>query len=103
MRYRFPKRGETIFNDGWSFALLNGRTAEIYFKKKYGIWAHCYIDRDKFSKAEQHMIDSDTKKHIFSYRRGMYFDKLAGIKFRRVSERKIFSGPWRKWKKGKSL
>jgi hypothetical protein len=101
MRYRFSKKGDVIFNDGWSFVLLNGRPAEIYFKKGYGFWAHCYIAREKFSKVERRMIAIDTKQNIFSYRRGVYFDRLAGIKFRRASGRNILGRI--KTKKEKSL
>src|SRR3989344_2514426 len=90
MRYRFPKKGEVAFNDGWSFALLNNRLAEIYFKKNYGIWGHCYITRDKCSKAERRMVVADTKRCVFGYRRGVYFDQLACVKFRRVLPWNIF-------------
>jgi len=58
----------------WCFAIVNGRLAEIFFdkKKKNGIWGHCYVKREKYSKAEQKMIDSDIKKCKFTYRKGNY-------------------------------
>ena len=40
------------FNDGWCFAIVNGRLAEIHFDKKYGIYGHCYVKREKYSKRE---------------------------------------------------
>ena len=84
-------------NDGWAFAIINGRLGEIYFKKNYGIWAHCYINSKEFSKVEQHMINVDTKRNIFSYRDNIYFDKLTGIKFRHVSKNRIFGSASRKY------
>lgn len=68
------------FNDGWCFATVNGRLAEIYFKKKYGVHSHCYVKREEFNKREQKMIDADIKKCQFVYRKGYYLDKLTGIK-----------------------
>ena len=65
-------RGET----GWRFALLNGRLAEIYFvvgKGTSGIWAHCYVDKDKYDKSEKKMIAADIKKHQLIYRKRKYF------------------------------
>ena len=70
------------FNNGWCFALINGRTAEIYFNEKVGPYAHCCIERKEYSKREQKMIDFDIKKHQFSYRKGYYFDKLKKIRYK---------------------
>ena len=68
------------FNDGWCFAIVNGRLAEIHFDKKYGIYGHCYVKREKYSKREQKMIDTDIKKCRFFYQKGYYIDKLTGVK-----------------------
>lgn len=73
---------EIKFNNGWCFAIINGRLAEIYFDEKAGPYAHCYIERKEYNKREQKMIDADIKKCQFSYRKGYYFDKLKKIKFK---------------------
>lgn len=78
------------FNDGWCFAIVNGRLAEIHFDSKYGIWGHCYVERKEYNKKEQKMIDSDIKKYQFIYRKGYYFDKKLGTKQKVVPIRKIF-------------
>ena len=77
------------FNDGWSFAIVNGRLAEIHFKKGFGIWTHCYVKRSEFSKREQKMIDEDIKKCVFSYQKGFYYDKIRKLKFKVQSINKI--------------
>jgi len=74
------KKATVKFNDGWCFAIVNGRLTEIYFKKKYGIYAHCYVKREEFNKREQRMIDSDVKRCQFIYAKGCYIDKMRGIK-----------------------
>ena len=51
------------FNSGWCFAVVNGRLAEIYFDKKYGIYGHCYVKRNEFNKKEQKIINLDIKKY----------------------------------------
>jgi hypothetical protein len=67
------KKENTKLSDGWCFAIVNGRLAEIHFRKDSGIWAHAYVKRSEFStKREQKMIDIDTKKCVFSYRNGFY-------------------------------
>jgi len=78
------------FNNGWSFAIVNGRLVEIYFEKGIGFWAHCYVKRNEYSKREQRMIDVDIKKFIFSYRKGFYYDKIKKVKHKVPSRNKIF-------------
>lgn len=68
------------FNNGWCFAVVNGRLSEIYFDKKYGIYGHCYVKREEYTKKEQKMITADIKKYHFVYRKGYYIDKKRGIK-----------------------
>jgi len=68
------------FNSGWCFAVVNGRLAEIYFDKKYGIYGHCYVKRNEFNKKEQKIINSDIKKYQFTYRKEYYIDKKRGTK-----------------------
>ena len=74
------KKAQKQFNDGWCFAIVNGKLAEIHFKKGLGMWGHAYVKREEFSKTEQKMIDKDIKKYVFSYRKGHYYDKLRKIK-----------------------
>ncbi len=73
------KKKGTQCKDGWCFAMVNDRLAEIHFSKGIGIWGHAYVKRDQFSKREQRMIDTDIKKCVFSYRKGCYYDKLQKI------------------------
>lgn len=74
------KEGQLKFNDGWCFAIVNGRLAEIFFDKKYGIHGHCYVKREEYSKRERKMIDSDTRENHFIFRKHYYIDKKRGIK-----------------------
>ena len=99
-----PKQKPIIHGDGWCFAIVNGRLAEIHFKKKVGIWAHSYHDRKSYkTKAEQKMIDADIKKYRFTYRDGYYYDKVRGVKQKAPSERQVFpelydkKAKWYKW------
>lgn len=79
------------YNDGWSFAKVNGRLAEIHFDKKYGVYAHCYVNRKEYNgKREQKMIDADIKKYQFIYRKGYYLDKLTGIKSKAPKMEEVF-------------
>lgn len=84
------KKDNTKFNDGWCFAIVNGRLAEIHFKKGLGIWAHGYVKRSEFSKREQKMIDVDIKKYVFSYQKGFYYDKIRKLKHKVPNINKIF-------------
>ncbi|KKR53331.1 MAG: hypothetical protein UT90_C0010G0004 [Parcubacteria group bacterium GW2011_GWA1_40_21] len=70
---RTEKKNNIKYNDGWSFAIVNGRLAEINFAKGFGVWSHAYI-----------------KKCIFSYRRGYYHDKIRNIKSKAPSINEIF-------------
>ena len=60
----------------WSFAIVNNKLAEIYFKdgkKSSRICAHCYVRREDYkTKLEQRWIKKDTKHLRFSYRKGEY-------------------------------
>ena len=64
----------------WSFAIINGKLAEIYFDKPRGhlkFRGHCYVERSEFkTKAELKAIDEDTKKVRLSYRKGIYRNLL---------------------------
>ena len=84
------KRNNLKFKNGWVFALVNGRLAEIYSSSKFGIWAHSYIKRNEFSKEEQKIIDEDIKKYIFSYKKGLYYDKIRKLKYKVPEINKIF-------------
>lgn len=67
--------------DGWCFAIVNNRLAEIFFandhkKKKSTVWGHAYVKRDEFkTKKEQHQIDKDIKNAMFTYRNKKYTRK----------------------------
>jgi len=78
------------FNNGWCFSIVNGRLAEIYFIKKYGIYGHCYVERKKYNRREQRMIDTDIKKYQFVFSKGYYIDKNKGTKQKAPSIYKIF-------------
>ncbi len=64
----------------WSFALINGRLAEIYFEEKAGkikFFGHCYVKREDYkTKQEQKQIDKDVRHLKLVYRRGNYTRKL---------------------------
>jgi|SRR3989338_2232729 len=84
------KKIKPIFNDGWCFAVVNGRLAEIHFKRGLGIWAHSYVKRSEFNKREKRMIDVDIKKCRFTYRNKSYFDKDLKIWQKAPGIKKIF-------------
>ena len=88
---RTEKKNNIKYNDGWSFAVVNGRLAEINFAKDFGVWSHAYVERSSFKTTqEQKMIDIDIKKCIFSYRKGYYYDKIRNIKSKAPSINKMF-------------
>jgi len=62
--------------DGWQFAIVNNRLAEIYFDKKRGVWGHCYVKGEDYSKREQKMIDEDIKYARFVWRNKKYIRKI---------------------------
>ena len=61
----------------WSFAVVNGKLAEIHYdqmengtRKLYG---HCYVNKSEYkTKQEQKYIRDDTKKMRFSWRKKRY-------------------------------
>lgn len=69
-------------NNGWSFAIVNGKLAEIYFEKVKGklvFNGHCYVKKSEYkTKKEQKYIDEDTKKYVFSFKNGKYKDRNTG-------------------------
>ena len=69
-----PAREDTDF--AWSFALVNGRLAEVFFKIKKGktiIDGHTPVKREiYYRKHDQRLIDSDTKKYKLTFRKGVY-------------------------------
>src|SRR3989344_6336258 len=88
---KIQKKNNIKFNDGWCFAIINGRLAEIHFKKGLGIWAHAYVKCSEYStKKEQKMINEDIKKCIFSYRKGYYYDKIKKLKHTVTDINKVF-------------
>jgi hypothetical protein len=66
---------------GWSFALMNGRLAEIFFDhKKNGepiIRGFCYVSKSEYkTKKERLWIKTDTKRYHFTYKNKKYFDRI---------------------------
>lgn len=63
----------------WSFAIINGRLAEIFFERKRGklfIDAHCYVNAEEYkTQKEKAWIKRDTQKNRFTYRKGRYSAK----------------------------
>lgn len=67
---------------GWSFAIINGRLAEIFFDKKKGkpiFLGHCYVKSSEYkTKIENKYIRYDTKKNRFTYKNKKYISQLTG-------------------------
>lgn len=80
-----------LLNDGWAFATVNNRFAEIHFTKGFGIWGHVYEDKSFFkTKKEKDMIKKDLKKYHFTYRNRFYFDKINKLKTKVPDIKKVF-------------
>ena len=67
---------------GWSFAIINGKLAEIFFDTERGgdpvMRGHCYVEKSEYkTKREQHWIESDTKEYRFTYRNKKYYDQIG--------------------------
>lgn len=60
----------------WSFAIINGKLAEIHFEKKSGkikFLGHCYVKESGYkTKYEKEAIKLDTAKARLTYRNGAY-------------------------------
>ena len=59
----------------WSFAIVNGRLAEIHFEqgKKPKIFGHCYVQANEYkTKKEKNWIAKDTERFRLVYRKGKY-------------------------------
>ena len=75
----------------WSFALINGRLAEIFFereesKKEPKVIGHCYVSADEYkTKYEQKWIERDTKRYQLSYRNKTYRDKIRNTVLQNAS------------------
>ena len=69
------------FNDGWCFATINDRLAEIFFDKDSGLYGYSYVRKEAYSKIERKRIDEDVEKYQFSYRNGIFRDKISGVTF----------------------
>ena len=61
---------------GWSFAIVNGKLAEIFFdknKKGFKVRSHCYVERNEYkTKKEQNWIDEDIARVKVIWRKGKY-------------------------------
>jgi len=91
-KIRKKKGGEKpmTFNSGWCFAIVNGKLAEIFFDKKFGIYGHCYVKLEEYNKREQRMIDADIKKYHFTYRNCYYYDQIRNIKQKKSAIEEVF-------------
>ena len=63
--------------DGWCFATVNGRLAEIFWRKrgksKREIVAHAYLKEARYkTKKERSWIEKETKRYRFAYRNEKY-------------------------------
>ncbi|MDP3995034.1 MAG: hypothetical protein Q8P78_00275 [bacterium] len=57
----------------WSFAIVNGRLAEVHFDDRKRIYGHCYVVREEYkTKQELRWIDEDTKRLRIVYRNKKY-------------------------------
>jgi hypothetical protein len=60
----------------WSFAIINGGLAEIFFEKKGNntkFLGHCYVKKEEYkTKREQKWIVEDTKRFRLSYYKSKY-------------------------------
>ncbi|MFA5820793.1 MAG: hypothetical protein WC873_01670 [Candidatus Gracilibacteria bacterium] len=60
----------------WSFAIVNGQLAEIFWEREEGKLSphgHAYVKRSEYrTKQEQRYIDKDIEKYRFVYRKGEY-------------------------------
>lgn len=57
----------------WSFAIVNGRLAEVHFDDHKRIYGYCYVERNNYkTKQEQRWIDEDTKRLRIVYRNKKY-------------------------------
>lgn len=72
------KKPEITKINGWCFAIVNGKLAEIYFhnddkKRETKVLGHCYVKRLEFkTKREQNHIRIDTAKNLLIYRKKKY-------------------------------
>ena len=73
----------------WSFALINGRLAEIFFEgakiNRPGIWGYAYVKRGAYkTKHEQKMITQDVKRARFTFRKKVFHSQIDGSKIKLV-------------------
>ncbi len=65
----------------WTFAIINGRLAEVYYRgpaDKGKVWGYCYVKKSEFkTEKEQRWLQEDTKHFRFVYR---------GRKYRRIDQ-----------------
>ena len=65
----------------WCFAIINNRIAEIYFeknKKEVKFLGHCYVKESEYTlKEERDCIKKDIVKHRFTYRKGVYKNRIT--------------------------
>lgn len=79
--------------DGWCFATINGRLAELFFDRRNGklfFLGHVYVERSDYkTKKEQKWIDKDIKKYSFAFHNKEYSDKNTGKIFKLVDLRTL--------------
>jgi hypothetical protein len=69
--------------DGWTYAFVNKRLAEVYFHEG-GIFGHCYVNSEKLGKRDRKYVQQDIKHWHFTYRNGMYRNKITGETFKQL-------------------
>ncbi len=66
----------------WCFATVNGKLAEIFFKKakkKISILGYAYVKKSEYkTKKEKAWIEKDIKKFKLVYRNGVYKNLTNG-------------------------
>lgn len=64
--------------NGWCFAIVNGKLAEIFFHNDYKnrkskIFGYCYLeDKEYKTKREQEQINKDISKYNLLFEKGKY-------------------------------
>lgn len=61
---------------GWTFAIVNNKLSEIFFKVKNGkmsVYAHCYVKEEEYkARWENKAIREDTARYKFTWRKKEY-------------------------------
>ena len=70
---------DILYYMNWSFAIVNGKLAEIFFERKKGklfVSAHCYVKESEYkTKKEKRWIKRDAQNNRFTYKKWKYLAK----------------------------